>query len=63
MSDNFLKKHADTISVMLTIITSLILSLTWINSKFNDIEKEIAVVKTVLIMKNIYPVELAKEDK
>jgi len=71
---SWFKAHADAISV----IGAICLSMTWMNGKFNDvqtrfgqvdkkiseIEKEIAVVKTVLLMKNILPSELAaKEEK
>ena len=61
------KKHSDTIVILSGIISSLI----WMNMKFNevhdqinDIKTEIAVMKTVLIMQKIMPVELAlKEGK
>lgn len=55
-------KHVDTVFVLGGILTSLL----WMNGKFNDIEKdmaglqkEIAVIKTVLIMKNICPPDIA----
>ena len=58
-----MKKHVDTV-IILTAFASAML---WMNGKFNDIdrkfnevEKELAVVKTVLIMKNIMPIELAQ---
>lgn len=60
---SWLEKHADTIVVMITIIASICGSLIWMNGKFNEIEKDLAVVKTVLIMKNIMPKELAQESK
>lgn len=59
------KKHADT----LVILGSFALCFWTINEKmnngFNAIEKDIAIIKTVLIMKNIMPQELAthKEEK
>jgi hypothetical protein len=56
---DWIKKHADTIAV----ITSICASLVWMNGKFNEIEKDLAIVKTVLIMKNIMPAELAKQDE
>jgi len=49
------RKHADT----LTILGALISSMLWLNGKFNELEKDMAVIKTVLIMKNIMPAELA----
>lgn len=45
------KQHVDTVVVLGGILAAVL----WMNSKFNDLEKEIAVIKTVLIMKNIIP--------
>lgn len=60
------KKHVDTV----IILTAFAGSILWMNGKFNEIEKEIyglktdiAIVKTVLIMKNIMPTELASKPK
>ncbi len=50
------KKHTDTVIILGAIISSIL----WMNGKFNEIEKEVAIIKTVLIMKNVMPVELAK---
>jgi len=59
------KKHTDTVIILTGIISSVL----WMNVKFNDIdknfskmEKEIAIVKTVLIMQKIMPAELASMD-
>lgn len=52
---DWVKKHVDLV-VMLAAFAS---SMLWLNGKFNDIEKDIVVMKTVLIMKNIMPSELA----
>lgn len=52
---DWLKKHTDLV-IMLSAFASAML---WMNGKFNEIEKDIAVMKAVLIMKNIMPVELA----
>lgn len=56
------KKHADTV----TVLTGILLSILWMNGKFSDVnqrfsevEKELSVIKTVLIMKQIMPVEMA----
>lgn len=58
--ENWFKKHADTLIILGAFASACI----WINGKFTDIEKDLAVVKTVLIMKNIMPTELAiKEEK
>ena len=60
------KKHTDTIIILSGILSSVI----WMNGKFGALEKDIAnldkdiaIVKTVLIMKNIMPVELAVSSK
>lgn len=62
----WIKKHTDTVIVLTGIVSSMI----WMNGKFtrvaqqlNDLEKEISIVKTVLIMKGIMPVELAVKEK
>ena len=59
---DFFKKHVDSLVILSAIITSML----WMNGKFNDIdrkfagvEKDMAVIKTVMIMKNIMPSELA----
>ncbi len=58
------KKHADTAVILSAFATSML----WMNGKFNDIdkqffqiEKDIVMMKTVLIMKNIMPSELAQK--
>jgi len=60
---DWMKKHVDTV----IILTAFAASLLWMNGKFNEVDKrfsevhqELAVLKTVLIMKNIMPVELAQ---
>lgn len=60
---DWIKKHVDTV-IILTAFGSAVL---WMSGKFNDVEKDIAslrtdiaVMKTVLIMKNIMPVEMAQ---
>lgn len=49
------KEHADT----LVILSSFALCFWHLNEKINSIDKEIAIIKTVLVMKNIMPNELA----
>lgn len=56
------KKHTDTV----IILSAFAVSILWMNGKFNEvdkrfneIEKEIVMMKTVLIMKNIMPTQLA----
>ena len=56
---DWMKKHVDTV----IILTAFGASMLWMNGKFNDIEKDIAVMKAVMIIKNIMPVELAKVEK
>lgn len=53
---DLLKKHVDT----LIIITSIVGSMMWMNGKFNQLEKDLAIMKKVLIMKDIMPHTLAK---
>ena len=52
------KKHADTI----VILGSFALGFWNMNEKINAIEKDLTIVKTVLIMRNIMPTELAKNE-
>lgn len=54
---DWFKKHVDTV----IILTAFASSILWMNGKFNDLEKDITIIKTVLIMKNIMPCELAVE--
>lgn len=51
----WLKNHVDTVVVLGGILGSVL----WMNGKFNELEKDVAVVKTVLIMKDILPKEVA----
>lgn len=68
-----LKKHVDTVVILGGILGAVL----WMNGKFTDIdsrfadvnerfsqvEKEIAIIKTVLLMKDVMPKELAQKDK
>lgn len=58
MNDWF-KKHTDTVIILAAFATSVL----WMNGKFNSIERDMAIMKTVLVMKNIMPMEMAKENK
>jgi hypothetical protein len=63
------KKHVDTVIILTAFATAIL----WMNGRFNEVDRqfgavdkkfaevhqELAVIKTVLIMKNIMPVELA----
>lgn len=51
------KQHADTIAIIGTFMACF-----WtLNSKINEMDKDLAVIKAVLIMKNIMPTELCKK--
>lgn len=59
------KKHTDTVIILGAFATSIF----WMNGKFNEVdkrfnelEKDIVMIKTVLIMKNIMPNELAQTE-
>jgi hypothetical protein len=59
------KKHTDTVIILAAFAASVL----WMNGKFNEInnrffelEKDIAVVKTVLLIQKILPSELAKKE-
>lgn len=56
--NEFFKKHTDTAVVL----TSLCAGFLWMNTKFNSLEKDMSVVKTVLIMQKIMPAELAVKE-
>ena len=56
------KDHADSVVTIVTILGTVV----WMNGKFTDIdhrfsnlEKDVAIIKTVMIMKEILPRELA----
>ncbi len=62
---DWFKKHTDTVVILGAVIGSML----WMNTKFNDIdkrfteiEKDIVMIKTTLILKNILPKELAKTE-
>lgn len=56
---DWFKKHVDTVIVLSGILGAVL----WMNSQFNGLKQDMAIVKTVLIMKNIMPTELAKDTK
>lgn len=55
------KKHTDTVIILGGILTSVL----WMNSRFNDMDRRLAKIETVLILKDILPRDLAtnKEEK
>ena len=63
--NDFFKQYSNAIIVLTAVCGSLL----WMNSRFNEIdqrfsnlEREVAIVKTVMIMKNVMPVELAAKE-
>jgi hypothetical protein len=63
---DWFKKHTDTVIVLGGILASIL----WMNHKFSEvdqkffsIEKDIAQIKTVLIMQKIMPNELCTTEK
>lgn len=55
---NLISKHADTVVVLSAMFAAFL----WMNNKFNTIEKDISVIKTVMIMNGHFPKELAIVD-
>lgn len=55
---DWLKNHADT----LVILSSFAICFWTLNEKINQIDKELTVIKTVMIIKNIYPSELCSKE-
>ncbi len=55
---DWFKKHVDTVVVLGGILASVL----WMNGKFAEVEKDITIIKTVLILKNIMPSELAHKE-
>lgn len=56
---DWFKKHTDTVIILAAFAAAVL----WMNGKFNELEKDIAVMKTVLIMQKIMPSELATSHK
>lgn len=57
----WIKNYIDFVALLLAYV-SCILFATFICGKINDVEKDIAIIKTVLVMKNIMPAELFKKE-
>lgn len=67
---NWFKQHADTVAILgafvicfWTLNEKMNDKFNIVDSRFNKIETDLAVIKTVLTLKNIMPTELAKCDK
>lgn len=57
---NWFQKHADTVIVLGGILASVL----WMTHKLSDIEKDIVMIKTVMIVQKIMPPELCiKKEK
>jgi hypothetical protein len=56
---DWIKKHTDLI-IMLSAFASAML---WMNGKFNEIQKDISIIKTSLVLNNIMPAELCKKEE
>jgi hypothetical protein len=62
---NFFERHADTAVILGTFFGFFMYihaQFSGIDSRFGKIEQDLAVIKTVLIMKNILPAELAHKE-
>lgn len=66
---DWFKKHADTIVILgsfalcfWTLNEKMNDGFKSIDGRFNQIEKDVTMIKTVLIIKNIIPVELANKE-
>lgn len=53
------KKHVDAVMVLGGILGAMV----WMNGEFNEIKKDIAVIKAVLVMKEIMPRDLAVREE
>ncbi len=53
---DWFKQHSDT----LAIITTFVLCFWHVNEKIIQLEKDVSIIKTVLILKNIMPDQLCK---
>ncbi len=58
---DWFKQHADTIAILSTFAICFWSLNEKMNDKFNAIEKDLAIVKTVLMMKGIMPDSLVKK--
>jgi hypothetical protein len=50
--------HVDTLIILMGILFSVL----WMDGKFKEIKKDILIIKTALIMRNIMPTELASKE-
>jgi len=65
-SESWFKKHADTAVTLGSILATFIWmhgELMSISNRLNNVEKDITMIRTVLILKNIVPNEMCKKDE
>jgi hypothetical protein len=56
---DWIKRHADTMVIIIAVVGAAM----WMNNSIKDIQKDVAIMKTVLILKGIMPPSLATNDK
>ena len=59
---DWFKKHGDTIMILSTFALCFWNMNEKMNDRFNALDKDIAIIKTVLVMKGIMPNELATKE-
>ena len=61
--NEFFDKHTDIVVVLGAIFAMFLCAgFLWMNTKFNEIEKDLTIVKTMLIINKIMPSELASKE-
>lgn len=65
--ENWFKKHSDTMAILgmfafgfWTLNEKMDAKFETLSHQISAVEKDVAVIKTVMVMKNIYPTELVK---
>ncbi len=53
------KKHVDTVIILGSVATSML----WMNGKFNEIDKRLTIIETVMMCKGIMPNTVAMVEK
>lgn len=56
----WLVNHSDTALLMVTIISSVLGATMWLNGKFNDMDRRMTIIETVLLCKGIMPNAIEK---
>lgn len=55
----WVKRHVDTVLVFGTMFGGII----WMNGRFNEMEREVSRIKTILIINKLMPPEMAENEK